>query len=461
MMGQAVPAELLARYDSVGPRYTSYPTAVDFHPGYGEAAYRQSLFSANQPEDAPLSVYTHIPFCIERCWFCGCHTFATTRHEVVDPYLAHLEIEMERVAALLPKRRLVAQYHLGGGTPTYFTPEELVRLVTAFQRHFRFLPDAERAIEVDPRVTTAAHIEALASVRFNRISMGVQDFDPEVQQAIGRKQSLEATAGLVETARKRGFAGVNLDLIYGLPHQTPESFTRTVAQTIALRPDRVAVYSFAYLPNQRGHQKLIVLSDMPGRDAKFALLAIAREGFMDAGYQAIGMDHFALPSDELATAQRLGRLQRNFMGYTVRAGADMIGFGVSAIGDLRGALAQNEKKLVHYYRMLDQGELPVARGYQRTADDELRREIIHDLMCNFVVERKTIEAKHGIVFGEHLRESLDKLAPFVADGMCQIDDAAIRAIGLGQVFVRNLAMCFDAHLDSKLLAKDPVFSRTV
>ena len=368
---------------------------------------------------------------------------------------------MARVCRLLPDRRKVAQYHLGGGTPTYLAPEELVHLVTAFQRHFQFLPDAERAIEVDPRVTTAAHVEALASVGFNRISMGVQDFDPDVQQAIGRVQPDAATANLVTCARGNGFAGVNLDLIYGLPRQTKASFARTVAQAIALGPDRVAVYSFAYLPNQRGHQRQIAAPAMPGRDEKFALLAIAREGFLTAGYQAIGMDHFALPTDELAVAQRQSRLQRNFMGYTVMAGADMIGFGVSAIGDVRGALVQDEKKLVHYYRMLDQGQLPVARGYQRTPDDEIRREVIHNLMCNFIVDRKTIEAKHGIVFGEYLRDSLAKLAPFVADGMCQIDDASVRAIGLGQVFVRNLAMCFDAHLATKLSAKDPVFSRTV
>jgi oxygen-independent coproporphyrinogen-3 oxidase len=380
---------------------------------------------------------------------------------VVGPYLAHLQIEMERVAGLLPDRRQVAQYHLGGGTPTYLSPEELVALVTAFARHFHFLPDAERAIETDPRVTTAAHIEALASVGFRRISMGVQDFDPDVQQAIGRDQPRAATEKLVACARQNGFSGVNLDLVYGLPRQTRESFTRTVAETIALRPDRVAVYSFAYLPNQRGHQRQLPVLDMPGRDEKFALLAIAREGFLDAGYQAIGMDHFALPGDELSVAQRHGRLQRNFMGYTVMAGADMIGFGVSAIGDVRGALVQDEKKLVHYYRMLDEGLLPVARGYQRTADDEIRREVIHNLMCNFVVDRKAIEAKHRIVFADYLRDSLAKLLPFVADGMCQIDEEAVRAIGLGQVFVRNLAMCFDAHLDTKLSAKDPVFSRTV
>ena len=256
-MRTSVPAEQLARYDSVGPRYTSYPTAVDFHAGYGEAQYRVSLAAANKLGSAPLSIYTHIPFCIERCWFCGCHTYATARHDVVEPYLAHLEIEMARVAELLPDRRSVAQYHLGGGTPTYLNPDELVRLVRSFERHFHFLPNAERAIEVDPRVTTIAHIEALASLGFSRISLGVQDFEPDVQVAIGREHPLAATENLVACARKNGFQGVNIDLIYGLPRQTPETFTRTIAQAVALAPDRVAVYSFAYLPNQRGHQKQI------------------------------------------------------------------------------------------------------------------------------------------------------------------------------------------------------------
>jgi oxygen-independent coproporphyrinogen III oxidase len=460
-MPVTVTAEQLARYDSVGPRYTSYPTAVDFHEGYRDPEYQAALAKADVKGDAPLSVYTHIPFCIERCWFCGCHTFATPRHDVVVPYLAHLQIEMERVAEHLPRRRKVAQYHLGGGTPTYLSPEELARLVRGFEQYFEFLPHAERAIEVDPRVTTMEHIQALADLGFSRISMGVQDFNPDVQQAIGRKQPLQATLVLVEGARKYGFGGVNLDLIYGLPKQTRESFALTVAQTVAMRPDRVAVYSFAYLPTQRGHQRQISKLALPLLDEKFALLAIAREGFMDAGYRAIGMDHFALPSDELAVAQQQGRLQRNFMGYTVMAGADTIGFGVSAIGDVCGALAQNEKKLVHYYKLLDEGRLPIARGYQRSPDDELRREVIHNLMCNFVVDRQGIESKHQIVFFDYFADALAKLAPFVADGMCQIDENGIRAVGLGQVFVRNLAMCFDTHLAPKLSSKEPVFSRTV
>ena len=456
-----ISAELLARYDSVGPRYTSYPTAVDFHEGYGHADYQRSLALANARGDSPLSIYTHIPFCMHRCSFCGCHTFATEKTEVTGPYLRHLLIEIDRVAEHLPNRRKVAQYHLGGGTPTYFTPAELRTLVEHFGKRFQFLPGAELAIEVDPRVTSRDHIATLAGLGFNRISLGVQDFDPKVQEAIGRIQPLERTENMVTWAREYRFGGINFDLIYGLPHQTPDSFTETLRQTLALRPDRVAVYSFAYLPKQRGHQKRIHLAMLPNRTDKFALLAKARDAFQEAGYQAIGMDHFALPTDELAIAQRKGRLQRNFMGYTVMAGEDMIGFGTSAIGDVQGAMVQVEKKLAGYYRMLDEGKLPIARGYERTKDDQIRREVIHSLMCNFVVRRQAIETRFGITFDDYLAESLAMLKPYIDDGMARIDAEGVHAIAHGQVFVRNLAMCFDAHLAPKLAAKEQVFSRTV
>jgi oxygen-independent coproporphyrinogen-3 oxidase len=456
-----VSPELLARYDSAGPRYTSYPTAVEFHEGFTEAHYRQALAQADALGDAPLSVYTHLPFCHQRCAFCGCHAFATKKCEAAIPYLAHLEREMDLVAGLLPQRRKVAQYHLGGGTPTYLTPAQLERLLVRFTRHFQFLPRAELAVEVDPRATTAAHVETLANLGFNRISLGVQDFSPDVQAAIGRHQTREQTIALVERARARGFQGINIDLVYGLPGQTLESFRRNLAEAVALRPHRVAAYSFAYLPAIRSNQKVIDAKAIPDRDTKFALLAMTREAFMAAGYQAIGMDHFALPSDELAVAQRQGRLSRNFMGYAVTPGDDAIGFGVSAIGDVRGALVQNEKMLAPYYRALDAGRLPVQRGYQRSTDDEIRRQAILSLMCNFVVERATLETKHGIRFAEYFRDSLEKLQPFVADGMCRIDDSGVHAIGLGQLFVRNLAMCFDAYLGPRKQLGRPVFSRTV
>lgn len=460
-MPLSISPAMLARYDSVGPRYTSYPTALDFHEGFTEKEYRQVLALADEVPEAALSVYTHIPFCLHRCFFCGCHTYATEKISVTGPYLQHLMTEIDRVAGLLPHRRHVAQYHLGGGTPTYFSPEELHTLVTHFTQHFHFLPNAELAIEVDPRVTSKDHIAMLASLGFNRISLGVQDFNHTVQEAIGRIQPKELTENLVNWARKERFSGVNFDLIYGLPYQTPDSFRETLEETIMLRPDRVAVYSFAYLPNQRSHQKQIPVLGIPNQNDKFALLALARDAFSKAGYQAIGMDHFALPTDELALAQRQGRLQRNFMGYTVMAGEDMIGFGTSAIGDVQGALVQDEKKLVQYYRLLDEGSLPIARGVQRTQDDQIRRDVINSLMCNFIVKRKNIEDRYGINFEFYFSDSLKQLQPFVEDGMAKVDDEGIHAIAHGQVFVRNLAMCFDAHLANKLDGNKPVFSRTI
>jgi oxygen-independent coproporphyrinogen-3 oxidase len=334
-------------------------------------------------------------------------------------------------------------------------------LVLGFAGHFEFLPKAELAVEVDPRVTGEDHLAMLAQLGFNRLSIGVQDFSPEVQQAIGRGQTAEQTETLLKRARAHGFAGINFDLVYGLPGQSTESFAQTLSQAVALRPDRLAVYSFAYLPTIRGNQKSIDAATLPNRDTKFRLLAMARDAFLGAGYHAIGMDHFALPSDELALAQCQGRLSRNFMGYAVNPGDDTLGFGVSAIGDVRGALAQNQKMLAPYYRMLDQGHLPIARGYKRTRDDEIRRDAILSLMCNFTVSRTTLESRYGIVFSEYFRESLSKLDPFVKDGMCRIDDNGVTAVGHGQIFVRNLAMCFDAYLGPRQQLGRPVFSRTV
>jgi len=456
-----VSPELLARYDSTGPRYTSYPTAVEFREDFREPDYLRALERADAVGTDPLSVYVHLPFCERRCVFCGCHSFATTRKEVAEPYLEHLLREIALLAERLPRRRKVAQFHLGGGTPTYFSPGQLQRLVRGFAGYFEFLPKAELAVEVDPRVTGEAHLAVLAELGFNRLSMGVQDFSAEVQQAIGRNQTREQTTLLLRRARQHGFAGINFDLVYGLPAQRPEPFAQTLAEVVALRPDRLAVYSFAYLPMIRSNQKRIEVAAVPDRDTKFRLLAMARQAFVAAGYQAIGMDHFALPADELAVAQRQGRLSRNFMGYTVNPGDDTLGFGVSAIGDVRGSLAQNEKKLAPYYRALDQGHLPIQRGYRRSRDDEIRRDAILSLMCNFTVNRSALEARYGIVFTDYFRDSLAKLEAFVKDGMCRIDAEGVHAIGHGQIFVRNLAMCFDAYLTPRQQLGRPVFSRTV
>ncbi len=453
---------LLARYDRPGPRYTSYPTAVEFHDGLDAGEYNQLLARADDLTGAPLAIYMHLPFCAERCLFCGCHVIISPRKDVASPYLELLRDEASLLADHLPHRRDVAQLHLGGGTPTYYAPEELTTLLTHVLGLFRPLPGAELAVEVDPRVTTTAHLDALADLGFNRLSLGVQELTPEVQRAIHRVQTLEETAALITHARSRGFHGINTDLIYGLPLQTPETFERTVDAMIELGVDRAAVYSFAFVPWIRGHQKQLEESDLPSAETKLTLFAIARERFLAAGYEPIGMDHFARPDDELARAKREGRLRRNFQGYAVIPGDDVLGLGVSAIGDVRGAYVQNTKKLSVYETEIRAGRLPVARGITRTRDDDIRRTVIHDLMCNFRIDTKAVSRHHGIDFPAYFAEDLALLAPQVREGLVRIGDRYIEATPTGELFVRNLAMCFDRYLREKHAADTgPVFSRTV
>ncbi len=463
-----VTAEIVARYDRPGPRYTSYPTAIEFHDGFRERDYRARLAEANALAGEPISVYTHIPFCAERCGFCACHVIASplgTR--VTEPYLEHLFREIELVAAALPDRRRVAQYHWGGGTPTYLSVAEIHALLDRFERHFTFLPGAELAIEVDPRVTTAAQLQALRARGFNRLSLGVQDLDPVVQEAIGRVQPQAQTAAIMDEARRLGFRGVNVDLIYGLPHQSVASFAATLEGIVALRPDRLAIYSFAYLPWLKGNQKRLEESGLPDRQEKIRLLLEARERLLAAGYRAIGMDHFALPDDELAIAleQGGGRLKRNFMGYTVQDAPDQIGLGVSAIGLVRGAYAQNHKKLSDYYEALDAGRLPIERGYALNPDDRARADVIQALMCEFDVDTAAIGRRHGLVFDEYFAAELKELGALAGEGLATVEPGRIRVTELGQLFVRNLAMCFDRYLAAAQRPdahrKGPRFSRTV
>ena len=459
---RAITADLLARYDHPGPRYTSYPTAVEFADGFTATDYSARLAAADALGDAPLSLYVHLPFCEERCLFCGCHVIVTKHREAAAPYLELLKRETALLAERLPNRRRVAQLHLGGGTPTYYSPAQLTDLLTPLLRQFAPMPGAELALEADPRVTTAAHVDALADLGFNRISLGVQDLTPEVQRAVNRVQSLEETARLVEHARRRGFRGINVDLIYGLPLQTPESFERTVDAVIALGVDRAAVYSFAFVPWVRGNQKKLDDDQLPSPETKIALFALARERFLRAGYDAIGMDHFARPDDDLARARREGRLRRNFQGYTVIPGDDVLGLGISAIGDVRGAYVQNEKKLSTYEEAVRAGVLPVARGIARTPDDDVRRAVIHDLMCNFRVDVAAIEGAHGIDFATYFAEDLVQLAAHERADMVRITDRSIEATAVGELFVRNLAMCFDRYQRERHAnAERPVFSRTV
>jgi len=461
-VGRAVTADLLARYDRPGPRYTSYPTAIEFHDGITATDYGARLAAADALGDAPLSLYVHLPFCEERCLFCGCHVIVTRHRDAALPYLELVKREVELVAERLPNRRGFAQLHLGGGTPTYFSPAELTDFLQHLLLHFHPLPGAELAVEVDPRVTTIEHIDALADLGFNRISLGVQDLTPAVQDAINRIQSLEETARLIEHARSRGFRGINVDLIYGLPLQTPESFERTVDAIVGLGVDRAAVYSFAFVPWVRGHQKRIEEEQLPDPRTKVALFAIARERFLRAGYEPIGMDHFSRPDDELARAKRDGRLRRNFQGYAVIPGDDVIGLGISAIGDVRGAYVQNEKKLSVYGDVIRAGQLPVARGVARSADDEVRRAVIHELMCNFRIDCDAIASRFGIGFAEYFADDLNLLAAHEAEGLVRVTPGSIEATPVGELFVRNLAMCFDRYQREVHAADDrPVFSRTV
>jgi oxygen-independent coproporphyrinogen III oxidase len=457
-----VTAELVARHDRPGPRYTSYPTAVEFHEGFTGTDYLARLGEADAAGADPLSIYMHLPFCEERCLFCGCHVIVTRHREAARPYLELLKRETELLAQRLPHRRGFAQLHLGGGTPTYYTPEQLTDLLSHTLRHFHPVPGAELAVEADPRVTTPEHIDALADLGFNRISFGVQDLTPAVQEAINRVQSLEQTARLVRHARARGFRGINVDLIYGLPLQTPETFERTIDAVIALGPDRAAVYSFAFVPWVRGHQKRIEEAQLPDAGTKVALFAIARERFLRAGYEPLGMDHFARPDDELAKAKRAGRLRRNFQGYTVLPGDDVLGLGISAIGDVRGAYVQNEKKLSTYEQRVTAGTLPVARGILRTHDDEVRRAVIHELMCNFRLDTAVVERRFGIDFAAYFAADLARLAEHEREGLVRVRPGLVEATPVGELFVRSLAMCFDRYHQEKHAAESaPVFSRTV
>lgn len=459
--GPKVTVEMLRRYDRPGPRYTSYPTAVEFNEGFDSVAYERKLSEANEQKQEPLSLYFHLPFCHERCTFCGCSVVITKKPGVSGRYLDYVQREIRMVASRLPDRRRVNQVHWGGGTPTYHQPEEMASLWEAITGEFEMLPGAEVAIEVDPRVTTPAQIDLLRRVGFNRLSMGVQDFTPEVQVAIGRNQGHDETVELYGYCRRAGFDSMNLDLIYGLPLQTVETFRHNLAQVIALRPDRVAVYSFAYVPWIRGNQKKTDPKTLPAPEVKFELFLQALEAFTAAGYQQIGMDHFALPGDELAVAQREGRLQRNFMGYTVKPAADQIGMGITSIGDLRAAFAQNVKKLSTYYAAIDAGRLPIEKGYLLDEDDRIRRHIITQLMCNFGLSIAAVEERFGIRFGDYFVRELEELAQPREHGFVEYDDSEIRVTEMGRLFVRNLCMIFDRYLRLKTEGDRPVFSRTV
>jgi oxygen-independent coproporphyrinogen III oxidase len=457
-----VDMDTVRRFDRPGPRYTSYPTAVEFHEGVGEEAYRAKLAEADaRGAEAPLSLYAHLPFCEHRCLFCGCHVVITPHMPVAEKYLEYVKLEVVRVAELLPERRQVVQMHWGGGTPTYFSPDQLSDLMATYRSHFEFVDGAELAIEVDPRVTSRDHLDCLVELGFNRLSMGVQDLTPEVQRAITRDQTYEETAELMEYARKAGFTeGINLDLVYGLPEQKLETFDSNLDRILGLRPDRVAVYSFAYVPWIKGHQRKLDKEALPSPELKLQLYLRAMERFLGAGYEPIGMDHFALPQDELAAAAREGRLHRNFMGYSVMPASDMIAFGISGIGEVQGAFFQNEKKLSTYYEALDAGRLPVSRGYVLDEDDRVRQYVIQQIMCNFRIAKADVAERFGVDFEVYFARSLEALRELEEAGFVERTEEGLRVREEGRLFVRNVCMAFDRYLAAKAGDK-PVFSRTV
>jgi len=454
-----VTPELLARYNRPGPRYTSYPTAPQFHTGFGPEEYASRLAAANRGRD-PLGLYVHVPFCEKRCLYCGCHVIVTRRRSIVRDYLDHVIVEIGRVADHLPDRRRVSQLHWGGGTPTHLGPAEMRELYGALTDRFEFLPDAEVAIEIDPRVTSPAHLDTLRELGFNRLSLGVQDFTPEVQTAIGREQSFEQTEKLVEDFHSRGFRQFNVDLVYGLPRQTVDAFRSSLAKVVGLRPNRVAVYSYAHVPWIRPHQRHIDESDLPATETKFALFAAAIDAFVEAGYVQIGMDHFALPDDELVLAQSRGALTRNFMGYAVRAAPDLVAFGVSGISDVGGAFAQNEKNLAEYYRTLDDGELPIERGYVLDDDDHVRRFVIQNLMCNFELDTLALSRRFGVEFRDYFATERQVLERTIEPEFYRYDGPRLCVTPLGRSFVRNICMVFDRYL-GRHDGERALFSKTV
>lgn len=440
---------LAQRFDTHGPRYTSYPTADHFHNRFGKADYLDALHrrAAIAPAmHAPLSLYMHLPFCANLCYYCGCNKVITKDHSRSAPYIRALAREMAMVARHVGPLRRVTQLHWGGGTPTFLMHDEMRAVMAATREHFDLASDAEISVELDPRHADDATLEVLADLGFNRASLGIQDFDPDVQRAVHRIQSVEDTRRVVDSARRLGFESISFDLIYGLPYQRTDTFNATLDRVLEMAPDRLSVYSYAHLPHLFKPQRRIDPLTLPTADEKLDLLAMTVERLVSAGYVYIGMDHFARPDDALAIAQREGRLQRNFQGYSTHADCDMLAFGVSAISRVGDVYAQNEKDLDGYYARIEAGELPVLRGLSLTPDDHVRRALISELMCGFELDMRAFGARHGLDFKRTFAEELKALAPLEDAGLVKVGDERIVITPQGRLLVRRIAMVFDAHL---------------
>jgi oxygen-independent coproporphyrinogen-3 oxidase len=451
--------EILERYNRPGPRYTSYPTAPVWQDNFGAADFEEVCRAADS-EGRPVSLYQHLPFCESLCLFCACNVVISKDKTGAAAYLDTLKREIEHVAQRVSKSRRVIQFHWGGGTPTYYSPAQLEDLFGFTRERFSIAPDAEIGVEVDPRVTTREHLETLRRLGFNRLSMGVQDFTPEVQKAVHRIQGYELTRDLVAAARRLGFDSINVDLIYGLPLQTAETFGQTVDKIIEIAPDRIAMFSYAHVPWLKKQQGSFA-TRLPEGMEKFRIFRTGLERFLAAGYQYIGMDHFARPGDELALAQRNRTLHRNFQGYTTKAGADLYGMGVSAISGVGNAYAQNEREAGRYAAAVIARGVGTMRGYRLTPEDCLRRAVISRLLCHTVVRKDEIEREFSLRFDEYFRPEMERLAVCAADGLVRLGTNEVEVIGLGRIFIRNVAMIFDPYLEQQRLAERPLFSKTL
>jgi oxygen-independent coproporphyrinogen-3 oxidase len=449
----------LKMFDKPGPRYTSYPTAPIFSSDYTDKRFEIDVIRNNHENPAPLSLYVHIPFCDTLCYFCGCTTVVTRNRTQIDTYLKALETEVTRMAAYIDKDRKVVQMHWGGGTPSYLDPQQIAALSDLLRRHFRFAEDAEISVEIDPRELTYEHMRAFREIGVNRISVGVQDFEERVQRAVNRIQPEKMTRDVLNWSRQLGIDSINLDLIYGLPLQTVDSFEETLRRVIDLSPNRVAVFNFAYVPWMKPHQRLIHAEDLPDPDTKLRLLATSIEMLGAAGYEYIGMDHFARPDDELAVAQKKKELHRNFQGYSTKAGADLYAFGMSSISHFGDVYAQNAKTLPDYYRAVETQRFPTSVGYKMTKDDQIRKFVIMRLMCDLEVDKAEVEDFFDISFDEYFDASINQLFDVVRLGMVKHTLNKITIEGMGRLVLRNIAMCFDAHVAQ--FKDKQLFSRTV
>jgi len=444
-----VTPSMLQKYDVSGPRYTSYPTADRFVEAFTEIEYKQALEQRRVGGMAlPLSIYVHIPFCESLCFYCACNKIVTKHHERSAEYLRYLSHEIDLHVAYLGAGQTITQLHLGGGTPTFFTDEELSELMSMLRRSFVLAPGGEYSIEVDPRTVDEKRLEHLADLGFNRLSFGVQDFDPEVQKAVHRIQPAEQVFSLVKAARRLNFDSVNVDLIYGLPMQTPESFSRTLAQVEELRPDRIALYGYAHLPERFKPQRRISEYELPVAKDKITMLSNALTAFIKAGYVYVGMDHFALPEDDLAVAKRQGRLHRNFQGYSTQPDCDLISLGVSAIGRVGATYSQNAKTIEEYYDYLSQGRFPIVRGLALSRDDLVRRAVIMAIMCQGELQYESIELAYMIDFKTYFASELELLKEQEVIGMVELNDNGLQVTDTGWFFVRAIAMLFDRYLQT-------------